>query len=122
VLVNRDGELDFLNDDDLLLFARGPFALVLLVQEFAVILNPANGWVRIRGNFDQVQPALARDFQGLVRCEDPKLLSGFVNDANFARANALVGADEVFRRPLIDVLPPLGLDSVPFGEYTIRTF
>ena len=42
VLVHRDRELDFLDDDDLLLFARRPLALVFFVEEFAVILNAAN--------------------------------------------------------------------------------
>src|SRR4051812_45191668 len=44
VVVDGDGELDFLDDDDFLLFARGAFGLVLLVEEAAVVLNAADGW------------------------------------------------------------------------------
>ena len=44
VVVHRDGEFNFLDDDDLLLFARGALGLVLLVKKAAVVLNAADGW------------------------------------------------------------------------------
>ena len=43
MLVDRDREFDFLDDDDLLLLPGGALALVFFVQELAVILNAANG-------------------------------------------------------------------------------
>ena len=43
VLVDGDGELHFLDDDDLLLFAGSALALVLFVQELAVVLDLADG-------------------------------------------------------------------------------
>src|SRR6185437_1522578 len=46
LLVHGDGELDFLDGDDLLLFAGGALALFLLVEEAAVILDAADGWDR----------------------------------------------------------------------------
>ena len=48
MLVNGDGELDLLDDDHLLFFARGAFGLFLLVEEAAVVLDSADGWDGIR--------------------------------------------------------------------------
>jgi hypothetical protein len=62
MLVNSDGEIDFLNDDDLLFLARRSFALILFIQELAVILDTANRRHGIGGNLHQVKAALTRDF------------------------------------------------------------
>jgi len=42
VLVNRNGELDLLDGDDLLTLARGAFALFLFVEIPAIILDAAD--------------------------------------------------------------------------------
>jgi hypothetical protein len=54
VLVDGDRELDFLDGDDFLLLARGAVALVLLVEELAVILNAANRRLGGRRDFYQI--------------------------------------------------------------------
>ena len=48
VVIDGDGELHFLDDDDLLLFARGAFGLFLFVEEAAVVLDAADGWGGVR--------------------------------------------------------------------------
>jgi hypothetical protein len=63
VLVHCHGEFDFLDDDYLLLFARRPIALVLLVKEFAIVLNAANRGLRCRRNLNQIQAAFAGDLK-----------------------------------------------------------
>ena len=106
VLVDGDGELDFLDDDDFLLFAGRSLALVFLVEIFAVVLNAANRGNRVRRDFDQVETALAGDFQGFKGGEDSELLPIFVDDANFTRSNPIVDANKLFCRTFIDLPPP----------------
>ncbi len=107
MLVDGDRELDFLDDDDFLLFARRPLALVFLVEIFAVILNAANRRDSIGRDFYQIKTALPGNFQCFKRWEDPELLPIFVNDANLTRANPIVDANELFCRTFIDVPPPM---------------
>ncbi len=54
VFVDGDGELDFLDDDDLLLFLGGAFALFLLVEETAVVLDAADRGNRVGRYLHQV--------------------------------------------------------------------
>ena len=119
VLVHRDRELDFLDDDDLLLFARRPLALVFFVEEFAVILNAANRRHGVGRNLHQIETALAGDLEGFKRWKNAELFSIFVNYANFTRAYPIVDADELFRRTLIDGPPPNARDYGSLREYNI---
>ena len=100
VLVDGDGELDFLDDDDFLLLARGPFALVFLVEEFAVVLNAADRRHGVGRDFHQIQAALAGNLQSFKGRKNAELLAVFVNDANFTRANPIVDADKCFAERL----------------------
>ena len=92
VLIHGNGELDFLDGDNLLLLAGCALALFLLVQETAVVLNAANRRLRVRRNFDQIQPALAGDLQRLKWRQNAELFTVFVDDADFACADAVVDA------------------------------
>ncbi len=94
VFVHCDGELHFFDDDDLLLLACGPIALVLLVKELAVVLDLADGGHGIGRDLNQIEGAFTRHFKGVKRRHDPELLPILVNHANFACADAFVGADE----------------------------
>ncbi len=106
MLVDGDGELDFLDDDDLLLLARGSLALIFLVEELAVVLYAAHGGNRVGGNFYEIQAALPSDFERFERWEYAELLPIFVNNANFTRADPVIDADKLFCRTLVDVPPP----------------
>ena len=119
VLVNGDRELDFLNGDDLLLFARSPFALIFFVQIFAVILNAANRRHGVGRDLYQVEAAFAGNFESFKGWKNAELFSIFVNDANFTRAYPIVDADKLFRRTLIDVPPPSARGYTSPREYTI---
>jgi hypothetical protein len=102
VLVDGDGELDFLDDDDLLLLAGGAFALVFLVEEASVVLDTADGWDGIGGDFDEVEPALLGDSQSLVGRKNAELFSIFINDTDFARTDFFVDANKLTGRTLIE--------------------
>jgi hypothetical protein len=102
VFVHCNGELDFLNDDDLLLFARGAFGLVLLVEEAAVVLDAADGWDGGGRDFDQVESTFAGNLERLKRGQDAELFAVFVDYADFAGANAIVDADKRLGRAFIE--------------------
>jgi hypothetical protein len=108
VLVDGYRELNFLEGDDLLLFARCAFALFLLVEITAIILNSANRWDGSGRNLNQVEAPLTRDAERLKGLKDSKLLAIFVDDADFARANSIVDANEGLCRTFIecDGTPP----------------
>jgi len=94
VLVHGDRELDFLDDDDLLLLAGGAFALFLLVEVAAVILDAADGRDSVGADFYQVEAAFAGDPQSLKRGQDSKLFAVLVDDADLARADTIVDANK----------------------------
>jgi len=119
VLVHGNRELDFLDDDDLLLLAGGPFALFLLVEVAAVVLDAANGGDGVGTDFNQVKTALAGDLQCLKGRQDPKLFAVLVDDADLARANAIVNANKRLGSSFVesDGTPPervrAGLTGIP---------
>jgi hypothetical protein len=117
VLIHRDRELDFLERDDFLLLAGGAFALFLLVEKAAVVLDAADRWNRGRRNFYQIEPALAGDLQGFKRGQDAKLFAVFIDDANLACANTIVDANERLGRAFIecDGSPPLAVRAFLLG-------
>jgi hypothetical protein len=102
VIVHGDGEFDFLDDDDLLLFARGAFGLVLLVEKAAVVLDAADGWDGGRRDFDQVESTFAGNLQRFKWREDAELFAVLVDYADFAGANAIVDADKRLSRAFIE--------------------
>ena len=110
VLVNRDGELDFLDGDDLLLLAGGALALFLLVEIATVILDPADGGHGIGGDFHQVKAALTGDFQSLEWRQDAELFAVFVDYADFARADTVIDTNKGLGGSFIesDGTPPKG--------------
>lgn len=112
VLVNGNGEFDFLDDDDLLLLAGRSFALFLLVKIASIILDAADRRNRIGRDLNQVQSPLACNLQCLEGRQDAELFAVFIDDADFAGANPVVNADKRFCRTFVecDGTPP---DVVP---------
>ncbi len=102
VVVDGDGELDFLDGDDLLALAGGAVGLFLLVEELAVILDAADGRDRGGRDFDQVEATFAGDLESFKRGKDAELLAVFVNDADFAGSDTLIDTDKLLRGTLID--------------------
>lgn len=101
VFVYRDGELDFLDRDDLLLLTRCAIALVFLIQILAVILNAADRRYCVGGDLYEVQTAFAGDFESIERGHNTKLLAVLIDHANLACTNLFIGADRIFDRALI---------------------
>ena len=108
VLVHGDGELDFLDGDDLLLLAGGALALFLLVEIAAVVLDAADGRDGGGRNFDQVEAAFAGNLQRLKGRQDAELFAVFVDHADFACANSVVDANKGLCRTFVecDGAPP----------------
>jgi len=102
MLIHGHGEFHFLDHDDFLLLARRAIALVLLVEELAVILNAADGWLGGGRNFYQVEATLAGYFKSFEGRQNSELFTVFVDDADFTRANSVVDADKRLGRTLID--------------------
>src|SRR5258708_31834368 len=102
VLVDRDRELDLFDGDDLLLLARRPFALVLLIQILAVVLNLADRRNGVGRDLNQVERALPGHLQCFKRCHDAKLLAVFIDYADLAGADTFIGADKRLRGTFIN--------------------
>ncbi|MCU1248724.1 MAG: hypothetical protein JWQ49_1753 [Edaphobacter sp.] len=102
VLIDGDREFDLFDGDDLLLLARGAVALVLLVQELAVVLDLADGGNGVRGDLYEVQGAFAGHLEGLKWGHDAKLFAIFVDDADFTGADTFVSADKRLRGTFIN--------------------
>ena len=102
VLIDGDRELDLFDGVDFLLLARGAVALVLLIQELAVVLNAADGWNCVRRNLDEIKPAFPGDLQGFEGGQNAKLFAVFVDDADLAGADTFIGADKRLRGTFIN--------------------
>ncbi len=96
MLIDGDGEFNFLDDDDFLLFACGAVGLVFLVEKLAVVLDLADGRDGVRRDFNEVERALTSHLECFKGRHDAELLAVFVDDADFAGAHPLIGADEGF--------------------------
>ena len=108
VLVHGDGEFDLFDDDHLLFFLGGAFALFFFVEEAAVILDAADWGNCVGRHLDQIKTPFAGDFERLKRRQNAELFAVFVDDANLARANPVVDADKGLCRTFIecDGAPP----------------
>ena len=109
VFIHRDGELDFLDGDDLLLFAGGALALFLLVEKAAVVLDAADRRNGIGGDFHEIQSPLAGNLQRLKGRQNTQLFAVFVDYADLAGANPIVDANKGLGCSFVesDGTPPL---------------
>ena len=109
VLVNGDRELDFLDDDDLLLLACGAVTLVFLVEVLAVVLDLADGGDGVRRDLDEIERPFASHLQGFKGSHDAKLFAVFIDHADFACTDTFVSADKGFSGAFVerwDRMPP----------------
>jgi hypothetical protein len=94
VLVERDGKLHFLDDDDLLLFARRVFTLFFFLEEATVILDAADRRDCVGRDFHQIEATLTGDLQRLEGRKNPHLLPIFVDHTDFTCTDFFVDADK----------------------------
>ena len=110
VLINCDRKLDFLDHDDFLGLPCCTFALVFFVQKLTVILDLADRRHGIGRNLHQIEGPLAGNPQGLKWGHHAELRAGFVDHANFAGTDTIIGTDERFLRAFVverwNRLPP----------------
>lgn len=96
VLVDAGPELDFLDLNRLLLFARFGGFLLLLEAILPVIHHLGDGWVVVRRNFDKIEPGVAGDCQGFYDGNGAAVGSGRIDQLNFADTDVFVGARAIF--------------------------
>lgn len=89
-------EFDFLDLDDLLLFARFSLALLGLIFVFAKVHNLANGRFRIWRNFHQIQTSLFGHGHGHAGGDDTDIFPICANQADFGIPNAIINARSGF--------------------------
>ena len=109
VLVDGDRELDFLDDDDLLLLTCGAVTLIFLVEVLAVVLDLADGRDGVRRDLDEIERLFASHLQGFKGSHDAKLFAVFVDHADFACTDTFVGADKGLSGAFVerwDRMPP----------------
>lgn len=102
MFVDGDGELDLFDRDDFLLLAGCPFAFVLFVEEFAVVLNLADWRNGVGGDLYEVEGTFACHLEGIKRRHDAKLFAVFIDNADFSGADTFVGADKRLRGAFIN--------------------
>jgi hypothetical protein len=85
--------------------------LLLLVQVFSKIHDPAYRGSRGWRNLHQVQVLFAGHFQGFVGRQNSDLLAFIVNDADFTRPNTIVDADKTLIDTTLRLFPGKTLRS-----------
>src|SRR5437660_5077848 len=96
VVVHVDAEFDLFYGDRFLMLLGFALFLFLLVEILPVVHDAAHGRLRGGRNLNQVQILFAGFLEGFVGRHDAKLLPVVINHADFARPNAIVGADKTF--------------------------
>src|ERR1700678_3122222 len=94
VVVHIDAELDLFHSDRFLVLLSLALFLFLLIQIFPVVHDPAHGRLRSRGNLNQVQILGSGHLERLEGRQNSDLRPFIVNHADFARPDAIVGADK----------------------------
>jgi hypothetical protein len=79
--------------------------LLLLVQEFPVVHDAADGRLRGGRDLNQVQILLAGHLERFERRQDADLIPFVVNHPDFAGAYAVVGADKPFIDTILRAVP-----------------
>jgi len=96
VLIYIDAELNFFQDNLLLVFLRGPLFLLILIEKFAIVHNAANRRDCIRRYLYQIKILFAGFSERFVRRHNAKLVTICINHANLSCANAIIHANKTF--------------------------
>src|SRR5579863_6784993 len=96
VVVHIDAELDLFDRDRLLVLLGFALFLFLLIQILPVVHDAAHGWLRSGRNLNQVQIFGPGHLERFEWRQDSDLRPFVVNHADFARPDAIVGADKTF--------------------------
>src|SRR3984957_11190813 len=94
VVVHIDAELDLFHRDRFLMLLGLALFLFLLIQILPVVHDPAHGRLRGGGNLNQVQILGSGHLERFKGRQDSDLRPFVVNHADFARPDAIVGADK----------------------------
>src|SRR5579885_2128018 len=116
VVVHVDAELDFLDHDLLLMLLSLAFLFFLLVEELAVVHDPANGRIGCGRDLYQVQVFLAGHLERFEGRQDADLIAFVVNHPDFAGTYAVVGAD----KPFLDAALPTVPAETRVEDYSTR--
>ena len=92
VVVNADlgSELDLLDVDGNLMLPRELELLLLLIAVFPVVHDPRYGWIRLRGDLDEVEVLPVCVLPRLICRLDPDLRAVFVDEPYVRGADVLV--------------------------------
>lgn len=74
----------------LLLLARFAFLLGLLVLELTEVHNPADGWVCVRRNLNQIQVGLTRSIEGFPDADYTHIVAARIDQANLRCPDGLI--------------------------------
>ena len=92
MFVRIRAKLDFLDLDDLLLFARFGFTFLLFVFVLAEIHDLAHGRLGIGRNLDKVEPSFIGHFHGTLRRHNADVFAVRPDQADFIGADLVVDA------------------------------
>ena len=98
VIVDAGTQLDLLDLDDLLLFARLVAALLLLVFVLAEVENLADRRIGVGRDFDEIEAGLDGLGERVVAGDDPQHLAPFVHQPDAWREDVVVDAGAFFGR------------------------
>src|SRR5262249_61783315 len=90
MVIDAGAHLDFLDLDDLLALARLGGFLLLLIFVLAEIQDFGDRRIGIGGNLHQVEPCLGGAGKSVRNGDDPDVVPGLVDQANFPDADILV--------------------------------
>ena len=121
VVVHIDTELYFFHHDLFLVLFRFALTLFLLVQEFPIVHDAAYRGLRGGRNLNQIQVFFAGHLERFEWRQDANLVAFVIDHANFACADALVGADKAFIDTVLRTLPAeSGAKIISWGYGAVR--
>lgn len=128
MLVRTRTELDFLDLNNVLLFAGFCLTLLLLILEFAKVHDLADRRLRIRRDFDKVKPCLLGHSHGARRRHDAYVFAISTDQTDLGATDAVIhtGARFALRRGVVGsagygLLPSfIDIDARVFPPYAVQ--